>query len=164
MPTNLYGPGDNYDPHSSHVMASLIRKFYEASKKSKPTVICWGSGSPYREFLYADDLGEASVYALENWDPDSPNAPQSTTGEPLTFLNVGSGKEISIKDLAKKIATLLNYTGKIIWDKTKPDGTPRKLLNIDRISKLGWEPRVSLDEGIKNTAKLLEEEEEEIIN
>ena len=154
MPTNLYGAGDNYDQNTSHVMASLIRKFWIASKENLPSVTCWGSGKPYREFLHSDDLGDATIFALENWDPSSVDTPLDKNGERLSFLNVGTGKEISIKSLATKIATLSNYKGKIIWDKTKPDGTPRKLLDISRIEQLGWKPKISLDEGIKNTLKL----------
>ena len=154
MPTNLYGPGDNYHPQNSHVMASLIRKFYEASIKSLPSVMCWGTGSPLREFLHVDDLGNAVVFALENWDPNSKNAPKDENNNKLTTLNVGTGKDISIKELAFKISNLLNYKGKIIWDKSKPDGTPKKLLNIQKIQSLGWEPKISLSEGIKNTIEL----------
>ena len=158
MPTNLYGPGDNYNAETSHVMASLIKKFCKASKESIPFVTCWGSGAPFREFLHSDDLGEAAVFVLENWDPNAINAPLNKKGEPLLFLNVGSGKEISIKDLATKIANLSNYKGVIKWDKTKPDGTPRKLLDISRIQKIGWEPKISLDEGINETIKILKKE------
>ena len=149
MPTNLYGPGDNYHPQNSHVMASFIRKFYEASINSSPTVKCWGTGSPLREFLHVDDLGDAVVFALENWDPSSKNAPKDENNNKLTTLNVGTGKDISIKELALKISNLLNYKGKIIWDKSKPDGTPKKLLNIQKIQSLGWDPKISLSEGIK---------------
>ena len=151
MPTNLYGPGDNYHPKNSHVMASFIRKFYEASINSSPSVICWGTGNPLREFLHVDDLGDAVVFALENWDPNSKNAPKDKNNNKLTTLNVGTGKDISIKELAFKISGLLNYKGKIIWDKSKPDGTPKKLLNIQKIQSLGWEPKISLSEGIRNT-------------
>jgi len=151
MPTNLYGPGDNYHPENSHVMASLIRKFCEAYKNSIPSVKCWGTGNPLREFLHVDDLGDAVVFALENWDPNSKNAPKDKNNNPLTILNVGSGKDISIRELANKISSLIKYNGKIIWDKNQPDGTPRKLLNIQKIRNLGWEPRISLKEGIKAT-------------
>ena len=150
MPTNLYGPGDNYHPQNSHVMASLIRKFYEASLNSLPSVTCWGTGNPLREFLHVDDLGEAVVFALESWDPSSINAPKDFNNNKLTILNVGSGKDISIKELAYKISNLFNYKGKIIWDSNKPDGTPKKLLNIQKIQSLGWNPKKSLTEGIKN--------------
>ena len=158
MPTNLYGPGDNYHPTNSHVMASFIRRFCEAKKFNLDQISCWGTGSPFREFLHSDDLGEAAVFVLENWDPNAINAPLNKKGEPLLFLNVGSGKEISIKDLATKIANLSNYKGVIKWDKTKPDGTPRKLLDISRIQKIGWEPKISLDEGINETIKILKKE------
>ena len=148
MPTNLYGPGDNYHPTDSHVMASLIRKFCEASKKGMKEVICWGTGSPYREFMHVDDLGEAALFALENWDPGNFDSPKDKSGKPLIFLNVGTGKDISIFDLTKKIALATNFRGEISWDTSKPDGTPKKLLDITKISTLGWEPRISLDDGI----------------
>ncbi len=157
MPTNLYGPGDNYHDQNSHVMAALIKKFCEASKNSQKLVTCWGTGSPYREFLHVDDLGDAAVYALENWDPHSKNAPLDKDGNPLNILNVGTGNDISIKDLAIKIARITNFKGKIIWDNSKPDGTPKKLLNINRLLELGWKPKISLDEGIKETIKIYQE-------
>ena len=153
MPTNLYGPGDNYHPSNSHVMASLIRKFYDAVKNSSDSVLCWGSGSPYREFLHVDDLGSSVVFCLENWDTFSTESPKDDNGKPLYFLNVGTGKDITIKGLAEKIAFHLNFKGKIIWDKSKPDGTPKKQLNIEKIKGLGWSPRIDLDEGIKMTIK-----------
>tara|TARA_B100000212_G_scaffold307536_1_gene256723 strand:+ start:30 stop:1028 length:999 start_codon:yes stop_codon:yes gene_type:complete len=149
MPTNLYGPGDNYHPNNSHVMASFIRKFYEASINSLPSVTCWGTGNPLREFLHVDDLGNAVVFLLENWNPSSINAPEDAKNNKLSILNIGTGKDISIKDLAYKISNLVNYKGKIIWDKNKPDGTPRKLLNVSKIKDLGWVAKISLDEGIK---------------
>ena len=158
MPTNLYGPGDNYHPNDSHVMASLIRKFYIASKNSLPEVTCWGTGSAYREFLHADDLGSAVVFALEKWDPSSINAPLDEEGRPLNILNVGTGIDISIKDLVNLIASTVNYKGKINWDRNKPDGTPKKLLNIERLSKLGWFPKITLEKGIMNTIKLIEDQ------
>ena len=151
MPTNLYGPGDNYHPDNSHVMASLIRKFSHASKYSLDSVTCWGTGSPLREFLYVDDLGEAVVFALENWDPNSANSPKDDNGNPLHILNVGTGKDISIKELAEKIAKFTNFKGKIIWDKSKPDGMKKKQLNINKIKRLGWSPKITLDDGIKMT-------------
>ncbi len=151
MPTNLYGPYDNYDPENSHVMAALIRKFCIASKDSNPTVTCWGSGKPYREFMHVNDLSDAVVFALEYWDPDQLNAPLDKDGDPLLILNVGSGLEISIKELAEKISKATNFKGDIIWDNTKPDGTPKKLLNSNRIKNLGWQPKVNLDLGLKNT-------------
>ncbi len=149
MPTNLYGPGDNYHPQNSHVMASFIRKFYEASINSSPTVNCWGTGNPRREFMHVDDLGDAAVFVLENWDPNSINAPVDENNNKLTILNVGTGKDISIKELAHKISNLVKYKGKIIWDSSKPDGTPKKLLNIQKINSLGWKPKISLEQGVK---------------
>ena len=158
MPTNLYGPGDNYHPTNSHVMAALIKRFMDAKKKSLKSVICWGSGSPLREFMHVEDLGRAIIFVLENWDPDDDNAPVDNQGIPLTFLNVGTGKEVSIKELATKISAAVEYEGEIIWDESKPDGTPRKLLNIKNITSLGWTPQITLDDGIKKTIKQLKSE------
>jgi len=158
MPTNLYGAGDNYHAQNSHVMASFIRKFYEAKIKSLPSVTCWGTGKPLREFLHVDDLGDAVVFVLENWDPSSSNAPKDEHNNNLVMLNVGTGKDITIKDLAYKISKLVNYKGEIIWDKNKPDGTPRKLLNISKIKELGWEPKISLEEGIKSAVRSFKKE------
>ena len=151
MPTNLYGPGDNYHSSDSHVLPSLIRKFYEARKNCKKEVICWGSGSPLREFLHVDDLGEAVVFVLENWDPDKINSPIDDKGNKLNYLNVGTGTEITIKGLAELISHETEFRGNIIWDINKPDGTPRKLLNISKIKSLGWQPKISLNDGIKQT-------------
>ncbi len=151
MPTNLYGEGDNYHPQNSHVMASLIRKFYEASKKSLPTVTCWGTGKPFREFMHVDDLGYAVLFALENWDPDFMDAPLDKENNPLNWLNVGTGTDISIKELANLISEIIGFKGEILWDKSKPDGTPKKQLNINKFKKMGWEPRISLKKGLKNT-------------
>lgn len=157
MPTNLYGPGDNYHPENSHVMAALIRKFYIAAKDSLQSVTCWGTGSPFREFLHVDDLANAAVYALENWDPDFENSPRDSNGEPLLILNVGTGKDLSIKELALKISKHVNYKGEILWDTSKPDGTPKKLLNIEKIKTLGWTPKIELDDGIIQTISLLKD-------
>ena len=160
MPPNLYGPGDNYHPESSHVMAALIRKFYIASRDSLKSVTCWGTGKPYRDFLHVDDLANAVVFALENWDPNSKNSPKDKNGEPLLILNVGTGKDLTIKDLALKIANHFDYKGDIIWDFNKPDGTPRKLLNIDKIKSLGWVPKIELDDGIVQTIELFKNKKE----
>ena len=149
MPTNLYGPGDNYKDEESHVMASLIKKFIFAKRNKKNEVICWGSGRPLREFLHVDDLGCACVQALEKWNPDDKEAPKNQNKESLYYLNVGSGEEISINDLAKKIAEITNYKGKIIWDKSKPDGTYRKIIDSSRIKLIGWEAKVNLTRGLK---------------
>ena len=151
MPTNLYGYGDNYDPKNSHVMASLIKKFLDAKCEGLSSVTCWGTGKPCREFLHIDDLGSAVLFALENWDPDSKNAPLDKFGKPLVWLNVGTGKDISIYELAKKVSKIVGFRGEIIWDTNKPDGTPKKQLNIEKLKKLGWQPKISLDEGIKST-------------
>ena len=142
MPTNLYGPADNYHPQNSHVLPALIRKFKDAAELNKKDVICWGSGSPLREFLHVDDLAEACLLMLETWKP---------LKEDIHFLNVGTGKEISIKELAKIIAKETGFKGNILWDQTKPDGTFRKVLDVGRIDELGWKAKISLSEGIKKT-------------
>ena len=151
MPTNLYGPGDNYHKENSHVLPAFIIKFFEAYISGHKDVQCWGSGSPLREFLHVDDLADACLFALENWSPNFPNAPLDECGEPISWLNVGTGKEISIKELANMISSQIGFPGKTIWDETKPDGTPRKLLDISLIRSIGWEPKISLKEGIKST-------------
>ncbi|KGG02865.1 GDP-L-fucose synthetase [Prochlorococcus marinus str. MIT 9321] len=151
LPTNLYGENDNYHPLNSHVMAALLSKFYNAKKNSLDAVTCWGTGQPMREFMHVDDLGEAVVFALENWDPSDKNAPLDENGESLTYLNVGTGKDLSIFELSKKIASITGFEGEIIWDKSKPDGTFRKVLNVDRIHELGWKHKISLNDGIKKT-------------
>ena len=160
MPTNLYGPGDNYHPTNSHVLPALIRRFYEATKNSETSVTCWGSGSPLREFLHADDLGEASVYALENWDPSEINAPSDKNGSPLVHLNVGTGIDLTIKKLSEKIAEVTGFKGEIIWDTSKPDGTPKKQLDTNRINSLGWHPKISLEEGLESTFRIFKQEVE----
>tara|TARA_Y100001968_G_scaffold333696_1_gene398449 strand:+ start:771 stop:1766 length:996 start_codon:yes stop_codon:yes gene_type:complete len=154
MPTNLYGPGDNYHPTQSHVLPSLIRRFCEAAKSKSKSVTCWGTGSPLREFLHVDDLGEATIFALEHWNPADNNAPLDDEGNPLIYLNVGTGKDISIKELASKVAEITGYSGQIIWDKSKPDGTPKKQLDVSRINNLGWIAKISLTKGIQNTIDL----------
>ena len=151
MPTNLYGPGDNYKVSECHVLPSLIRKFEEALKNNNSTVTCWGSGKPLREFLHVDDLARACLYVLEHWKPSSTIYKSKKLVDSFGFLNVGTGEEISIKNLAELIAKEVGFKGKIIWDKEKPDGTPRKLLDIDKIKKIGWTPTIELHEGIKKT-------------
>ena len=138
MPTNLYGPNDNYDLNSSHVLPALIRKFHEAKTSRAPGVTCWGTGAPFREFLHSDDLAEACFFLLENYDQRQ-------------FINVGSGQEISIHDLATLIKSIVGYDGEIVWDKSKPDGTPRKLMDSSRLFALGWKPKINLEAGIKLT-------------
>ena len=136
MPTNLYGPGDNYDLETSHVLPAMLRKFHEAKRNNYSDVVLWGTGSPKREFLHVDDLAKAVVFALENKLDRS-------------MYNVGSGEEISIKDLASLIKNIVGFRGKIIWDNTKPDGTPRKLLDSTKINKLGWNSRINLHNGVE---------------
>ena len=151
MPTNLYGPGDNYHQQNSHVMAALIRRFSEAEKYNHTKVTCWGSGTPRREFLHVDDLAEAAVHCLKFWDPAGNHAPVNSNGDPLTFLNVGTGVDITISELAEKIGKYCNFEGDIDWDLTKPDGTPQKLLDVSRLKSLGWSSKIALDSGLENT-------------
>ena len=151
MPTNLYGPGDNYHPTNSHVLPALIRKFYKAKENSSKNVVVWGSGKPYREFLHVNDLAEGCIFALESWNTRSISAPKDKDGKPLYWLNIGTGIDISIKDLVHKISNEFIFKGEVIWDKSKPDGTLRKRLDISRLNSLGWESKISLDEGIKKT-------------
>tara|TARA_A100001388_G_scaffold243366_1_gene200639 strand:- start:362 stop:1396 length:1035 start_codon:yes stop_codon:yes gene_type:complete len=157
MPTNLYGPGDNYHPEDSHVIASLIRKFIIAKKHNLNSVVCWGSGTPLREFLHVDDLGSACIHVLENWDYNLDSAPKDADGNKLTFLNIGSGKEISIKELSEIVAKSCEYNGEIIWDMSMPDGTFRKKLDSSKIKSLGWEPKIPLEDGIINVIKDIKE-------
>ena len=149
MPTNLYGPGDNYHPINSHVLPALIRRFYEAKVANASSVTCWGTGSPLREFLHVDDLGNACVLALEKWSP----AP----GEP-TYFNVGTGIDLSIRELAEAVAIATGYQGAIQWDTTKPDGTPKKQLDVSRLAALGWQARIPLMEGLESTLTLMSEQ------
>jgi GDP-L-fucose synthase len=138
MPTNMYGPGDNFDLENSHVLPALVRKFHDAKTRGDDKVTLWGSGSPLREFLHADDLASACLFLLENYDDE-------------IAINVGTGKDISIKELADLIKGIVGFEGKIDWDSSKPDGTPRKLLDVSRITALGWKPTISLEEGIRST-------------
>ncbi|MFM7228332.1 MAG: GDP-L-fucose synthase family protein [Cyanobacteriota bacterium] len=140
MPTNLYGPGDNYHPTNSHVLPALIRRFHEAKLAEAATVTCWGSGSPLREFLHADDLGAACVFALEHYSPD----PQ----EAVQHLNLGTGIDLSIKELAELVARTVGFSGTIEWDRSKPDGTPKKQLDVSRLQQLGWSASIPLADGI----------------
>ena len=151
MPTNLYGPGDNYHPDKSHVLPALIRRFHEAAQNNTPTVTCWGTGTPMREFLYVDDLGEACVFALQHWSANAENAPSDASGEPFPFLNVGTGVDFSILQIAKKIAEVVGYEGRIDWDASKPDGTPKKQLDVSRLARLGWMSSISLEQGLALT-------------
>ena len=153
MPTNLYGPGDNYHRNNSHVLPSLIRRFNEAKNNRESSVTCWGSGKPLREFLHADDLGEACVFALENWSAMSDEAPRDNAGKPLSFLNVGTGIDLSIRELAEQVADTIGYKGTIKWDHSKPDGTPKKQLDISRLESMGWRAKISLREGLARTVE-----------
>ncbi len=135
MPTNLYGPNDNFDLEGSHVLPAMIRKFHEAKIKNEQAVTLWGSGTPLREFLYVEDMADACVYLLENYDG-------------LEHVNIGTGVEISIKELANTIQKIVGFEGEIIWNADMPDGTPRKLTNVDRLHSLGWKHKVDLEEGI----------------
>ena len=153
MPTNLYGKGDNYHSSNSHVLPALIDRFHSHKLEQKEYIECWGSGSPRREFMHVDDLADASIFALENWDPNKNNAPLDKLGEPLNWLNVGTGIDLSIKELAEMIASITSYKGEIIWNKDKPDGTFRKLLNVSKLENLGWKSKISLEEGLIITYK-----------
>jgi GDP-L-fucose synthase len=140
MPTNLYGPNDNFDLNTSHVLPALIRRFHEAKSNQRPTVTIWGTGSPRREFLHVDDLAGACIFLMRTY-----------AGEQI--INIGCGEDISIAELAILVAEVVGYKGKIIYDTSKPDGTPRKLLTIERLTALGWSPSISLREGIESTVK-----------
>ena len=148
MPTNLYGPGDNYHPENSHVLPALIRRFHEAKEGGLESVTCWGTGSPMREFLHVDDLGKACVFALENWSALDQDAPRDDQGKPLAFLNVGMGVDLTIKELAEQIAAVVGFEGTIEWDTSKPDGTPKKQLEVSRMNELGWNAQIPLAEGL----------------
>jgi GDP-L-fucose synthase len=135
MPTNMYGPNDNYDLQSSHVLPALIRKFHEAKQNGAKEVVCWGTGAPLREFLYSDDSAGACVFLMENYSDEQ-------------FINVGYGSDVTIRELAGTVKRIIGFTGEIVWDKSKPDGTPRKLLDSSRLLALGWKPQVNLEQGI----------------
>ena len=136
MPTTLYGPNDNYHPEHSHVLPALIRRFHEAKEQGTDSVTCWGDGSPLREFLYVDDLANLCVFLMNHYSGNE-------------TVNAGSGKELTIKELTEKVARIVGYEGKIMWDTTRPNGTPRKLLDVSKAKAMGWEAKVGLDEGIR---------------
>jgi len=138
MPTNLYGPGDNYHPTNSHVLPALIRRFHEARLANAPEVAAWGTGSPKREFLHVDDLADACAHLL-------------AMDNPPDWLNVGTGTDVTIKELTETVAAVTGYAGKITWDATKPDGTPRKLMDVSRLAALGWSAKIALREGVEKT-------------
>lgn len=145
MPTNMYGPGDNYDLAQSHVLPALIRKMHEAKTRNDGQVVVWGTGNPRREFLFSDDLAKAAVHLLTL----SETTKQSLCGENLPLVNVGCGQDLSIAELAEMIRSIVDYNGEIVYDKSKPDGTPRKLLDVSKIKALGWQPSISLRTGIE---------------
>lgn len=136
MPTNLYGPNDNYDLKTSHVLPALLRKFHEAKLNNAPAVTCWGTGQPLREFLYADDCASACLFLMQRYSEEQ-------------FVNVGYGRDISIRELAELVRSIVGFKGEIVWDQSKPDGTPRKLMDSSRLFALGWKPRVDLETGIR---------------
>ncbi len=138
MPTNLYGPGDNFDLETSHVVPAMLRKFHEAKARGDRTVTLWGTGTPRREFLHVDDLADACVYLINSYD------------EP-EIINIGVGKDISIKELGELVQKIVGFRGEIVWDTGKPDGTPRKLLDVNRLQKIGWQARIGLEEGLEQT-------------
>jgi GDP-L-fucose synthase len=144
MPTNLYGPNDNFDLENSHVFPALVRKFVEGKRNNSESVTLWGSGSPKREFLHVDDLAKAILLCLEKYDSDQ-------------HINIGTGEDLEIKELANKISKEAGFTGEIIWDSSKPDGTPRKVLDISKITNLSWKPSISLDSGIAQTVQWYQE-------
>ena len=137
MPTNLYGPGDNYHPENSHVLPALIRRFHEAVRDGENEVVCWGSGSPKREFLHVDDLAKGLLHLMDHHNSEG-------------WINIGTGEDLTIKELALTIANVVGYRGDVIWDTSKPDGTPRKLLNVDRINEMGWKAAIELRHGIES--------------
>ena len=136
MPTNMYGPNDNYDLETSHVLPALIRKFHEAKIAGAPAVTCWGTGAPRREFLYADDLARACVFLMQNYSEEQ-------------FINVGFGSDITIRELADLVKRIVGFEGEVLWDASKPDGTPRKLMDSSRLFALGWKPKTDLETGIR---------------
>ena len=137
MPTNLYGPGDNYHPENSHVLPALIRRFHEAVRDGENEVVCWGSGSPKREFLHVDDLAKGLLHLMDHHNSEG-------------WINIGTGEDLTIKELALTIANVVGYRGDVIWDTSKPDGSPRKLLNVDRINEMGWKAEIELRHGIES--------------
>jgi GDP-L-fucose synthase len=138
MPTNLYGPGDNFDLNGSHVLPALIRRFHDAKLRNDPSIVVWGTGTPRREFLHVDDLANAVIFLLKSYDDES-------------IVNVGWGEDVTIRELAELVMSVTSYRGNLVFDTSKPDGTPRKLLDVSRLNNLGWRPRIPLREGIERT-------------
>ena len=153
MPTNLYGPGDSYDLHTSHVLPALMRKAITARNENQPSMTVWGTGTPYREFLFSDDLGEACALLLTlPWEALANVFPNPT----LPLINVGYGEDLTIRELAETVAATADFRGEIEWDRSKPDGTPRKLMDSSRMRSLGWKPRTSMRDGLRVVADLVE--------
>ncbi|EJR48928.1 hypothetical protein IIM_04105 [Bacillus cereus VD107] len=150
MPTNLYGPNDNFDLHTSHVLPALIRKFHEAKENNAEFVEVWGTGTPLREFLYSDDLADACVYLMDNYEGNE-------------IVNIGVGKDLSIKELAEKVKETVGFEGELRFDTSKPDGTPRKLVDVSKLNSLGWEATTSLDEGLKKAYEWFLQTEKELV-
>ncbi|MET0022797.1 MAG: GDP-L-fucose synthase [Sedimenticola sp.] len=146
MPTNLYGPGDNYHPENSHVIPALIRRFHEAREAAAPSVTVWGTGTPKREFLHVDDMAAASIHVMNLGQYDY----QAHTSPMCSHINVGFGSDITIKELSETVARVVGYRGEILFDTTKPDGTPRKLMDSARLNRLGWQPEIPLEAGLEN--------------
>lgn len=155
MPTNLYGINDNFDPQNSHVIPALIRRFHGAKQAAAPSVTVWGTGKPMREFLYVDDMADACVFVMNL----TYEAYRRETQPMLSHINVGSGQDCSINELAQTIASVVGYTGEIKWDVSKPDGTPRKLMDVSRLERLGWRSKINLQEGLERTYTWLQENE-----
>lgn len=147
MPTNLYGPGDNFHPENSHVLPALIRRFHEAAQSGQEDVVIWGSGSPRREFLHVDDMATASLFVLNLPKPDY----DAGTSIMLSHINVGSGTDLSILELAQMVAKITGYSGRIVTDRTKPDGAPRKLMDVTRLKSMGWKAKITLEDGVSAT-------------
>jgi GDP-L-fucose synthase len=149
MPTNLYGPGDNFDLENSHVLPAMMRKFHDAKAAGRGEVVLWGTGSPRREFLHVDDLADACLFVMRSYEGEA-------------FLNAGTGVDVSIRELAGLVQAAVGYEGEVVWDVTKPDGTPRKLLDVSRLQALGWSAKIGLQEGIGNTYRWFLEHEREV--
>ena len=147
MPTNLYGPGDNFHPENSHVLPALIRRFHEAAQSGQQEVVIWGSGTPRREFLHVNDMAAASLFVLDLPKPDY----DAGTSTMLSHINVGSGTDVSILELARLVANITGYSGQIVTDVTKPDGAPRKLMDVTRLTSLGWQSKIALEDGVSKT-------------
>ncbi len=158
MPTNLYGPGDNFHPENSHVIPALLRRFHDAVQRSAPEVVIWGSGTPRREFLHVDDMAAACVHVMA-----LPQAVYQQHTQPmLSHINVGSGVDCTVRELAETIARITGYSGRLVWDTSKPDGTPRKLMDVSRLAALGWRARIGLEDGLRDAYRWFIEHRNEV--